>query len=217
MISNVTEIVFLLDRSGSMLGLEEDTIGGFNSLLERQKKEEGKALLSTILFDQHFEVLHDRLPLETVAPITIKDYYVRGTTALLDAIGRSVVKISNIHMTVEKEAKPDRTLFVITTDGYENASQEFTYEKVRNIINHKIEMEQWEFLFLGANIDAFDVGSRLGIDKSKVANYHADAQGTHLNYEALSNAISDFRVNKTVKSAWKEVIEKDFQNRKKKS
>jgi uncharacterized protein YegL len=215
--NNVTEIVFLLDRSGSMLGLEEDTIGGFNSLLERQKKEEGKALLSTVLFDQHFEVLHDRLPLEVVPLLTAKDYYVRGTTALLDAIGRSIVKISTTHMAIEKEAKPDRTLFVITTDGYENASQEFTYEKLRNIINHKIEMEQWEFLFLGANIDAFDVGSRLGIDKSKVANYHADSVGTHVNYNALSDAISDFRVNKSVSASWKEKIDEDYTKRKKKS
>ncbi len=211
----LTELVFILDRSGSMSGLEDDTIGGYNSLIEKQKKASGKALLSTILFDNHFETIHDRLPIEVVNPLSKADYYVRGTTALLDAIGRSIMKISNIHMMIESEAKPDKVMFVITTDGYENASSEFSYEKIKQLIDLKKEKEQWEFIFLGANINAEQVGIKMGIDETHTANYHADSEGTLLNYSVLSDAIESYRKTSDLKKEWKKSIDQDYQKRKK--
>ena len=161
--TNLTELVFILDRSGSMQGLEKDTIGGFNAMLEKQKKEPGEALVSTVLFDDRIEVLHDRVKLGEVRPITEKEYCVRGCTALLDAVGGAIRHIGNIHKYARPEDVPERTLFVITTDGMENASRRYTADKVRRMIEHEKEKYGWEFLFLGANIDAVETAGSLGI------------------------------------------------------
>ena len=186
---NLTELVFILDRSGSMAGLENDTIGGFNGMLARQKGEEGEAYVSTVLFDNHTEVIHDRVDLQKVQPLTRRDYYVRGCTALLDAVGRSIRHIANIHKYAREEDRPEKTIFVITTDGMENASREYTYARVRRMIEHEKEKHGWEFLFLGANIDAAREAARFGISEDRAANYHADRQGTAVIYEAMSGAV----------------------------
>lgn len=210
--NGITELVFVLDRSGSMSGLEADTIGGFNGMLEKQKKVEGKAYVSTVLFDDWSEVLHDRLPIEAVKNMTDKDYSVRGCTALLDAIGGAIHHIENIHKYAREEDVPERTLFVITTDGMENASHIYTSEKVKRMIEQKKELG-WEFLFLGANIDAVETAARIGIDKDFAVDYHCDDVGTAVNYEALSDAIEGFRCNKALTGMWKRKIERDYASR----
>ena len=212
----LTEIVFILDRSGSMAGLETDTIGGFNSLIDKQKKETGRVVVSTVLFDDKTDVLHDRVPLEQIVPITEDDYYVRGTTALLDAVGGAIHHIGNIHKYARAEDRPSKTLFVITTDGMENASRYYSFDKVKSMIERQKRRFGWEFLFLGANIDAISVAGRFGIDRDHAANYHADAKGTSLNYEVLSDAISEARVNPEflLKKDWKAKIDDDYAQRK---
>ena len=189
----LTEIVFILDRSGSMSGLEKDTIGGFNSLMERQKKEDGEAYISTVLFDNEAQVLHDRVPLDRVRPMTEKEYYVGGCTALLDAVGGAIHHIGNVHKYAREEDRPEKTLFVITTDGQENASHRYNYEKVKQMVERQKERFGWEFLFLGANIDAAKEAGRFGIRADRTANFVCDAQGTEVNYKALSKAISQVR------------------------
>ena len=190
---NLTELVFILDRSGSMDGLEDDTIGGFNAMLEKQKKEEGKAFVSTILFDDKTEVLHDRLPLDKVRPITEEEYYVRGCTALLDAVGGAIHHIGNIHKYARREDRPGRTLFVITTDGMENASRRYTAPQVRRMIERQKARYGWEFLFLGANIDAVETAGQLGIGADRAVNFHCDSRGTRLNYATVCQAVSAVR------------------------
>ena len=174
---DLTELVFILDRSGSMQGLEEDTIGGFNSMLEKQKRETGEAFVSTILFDDWAEVLHDRIPIREVSPITGRDYWVRGCTALLDALGGAIQHIANIHKYARSEDIPEHTLFVITTDGMENASRRYSVHQVQEMICHQQKKYGWEFLFLGANIDAVETAGRLGIAPERAVNYHSDSQG----------------------------------------
>ena len=193
----LTEIVFILDRSGSMSGLEKDTIGGYNSLIEKQKKEEGEALISTILFDGQVEVLHDRIPLAKIEPITDKEYYVRGSTALLDAIGGAIHHIGNIHKYAREEDVPEKTLFIITTDGMENSSREYTYDKVKKMVEKKKEKNHWEFIFLGANIDAVSVANQFGVDKSRAVRYECDEAGTRLNYNVMSKMVSCARAAKS--------------------
>lgn len=210
----MTEIVFILDRSGSMSGLEADTIGGFNAMLEKQRKEPGEALISTVLFDNTSEVIHDRLPLDQIPRMTEREYYVRGCTALLDAVGGAVHHISNIHRYARKEDIPEKTLFVITTDGMENASHRYDYEQVRRMIEQKKEIG-WEFLFLGANIDAAKEAARFGIEKEFAADYHCDSIGTQVNYEAVCDAISDVRASRPLAASWKDKIVSDFRKRKK--
>lgn len=211
----LTEIVFILDRSGSMSGLEKDTIGGFNSLVEKQKKEKGKAYISTVLFDNHSQVLHDRVSVDKINPMTDKDYFVRGSTALLDAIGGAIHHIGNVHKYARAEDRPDKTLFIITTDGMENASRVYTYDKVKEMINRQKEKYGWEFLFLGANIDAVTTASMFGIERDRAVDYHSDSKGTALNYEVLSDAISHMRTcSAPLKKNWKKKIEEDFSNRK---
>ena len=178
----LTEIVFILDRSGSMSGLETDTIGGYNSLIKKQKKEEGEAYISTVLFDDECEVLHDRIPLEQIQPMTEKEYYVRGCTALLDAIGGAIHHIGNVHKYAREEDRPEKTLFIITTDGQENASKRYSYEKVKHMVERQKEKFGWEFLFLGANIDAVAEASRFGIKANRAVIYHCDREGTEVNY-----------------------------------
>jgi len=195
----LTEVVFILDRSGSMSGLEADTIGGFNSLIKKQKNEEGEAYISTILFDDRTEVIYDRVPVAKVEPMTDKQYYVRGCTALLDAIGGAIHHISNVHKYAREEDRPEKTLFVITTDGMENASRTYNYDKVKKMVEKAKKKYEWEFLFLGANIDAIDVAGRFGIDANRAINYECDSEGTALNYKVLSDAVSVVRKSRSRK------------------
>jgi len=208
-----TELVFILDCSGSMAGLEQDTIGGFNAMLERQKNEEGTVWISTVLFNSETKVIHDRLPLAQVTPMTEREYAVGGTTALLDAIGGAIHHIGNIHKYARREDVPQRTLFVITTDGMENASRRYDYEKVRQMISRQQEKYGWEFLFLGANIDAAAEAARFGIGADHAADYHCDAEGTALNYEAISEAVRTVRCGKSVPPSWKANIDADYKKR----
>lgn len=210
----MTELVFILDRSGSMSGLEKDTIGGFNSMLEKQRKEPGDAVVSTVLFDNEIEVIHDRVVIADVPNLTDKEYFVRGCTALLDAVGGAIHHIGNVHKYARKEDVPEKTLFIITTDGMENASHHYTYDKVRHMIERQKERCGWEFLFLGANIDAAAEAKRFGIDESMAANYHCDEVGTVLNYEVISEAITSVRTSAAPLSAdWKKKIDADYKKR----
>ena len=213
--SKFTEIVFILDRSGSMAGLEADTIGGFNSLIQKQKKEEGRAVISTVLFDDKCEVLHDRKELDTIVPLTDKDYYVRGCTALLDAVGGAIHHIGNVHKYARKEDVPKKTMFIITTDGQENASHRYDYDRVRHMIERQKEKYGWDFLFLGANIDAAKEAKRFGISEDRAVNYHADPMGTALNYEVISDAVRSVRKGACLNSDWRERIDRDYTERKK--
>ena len=214
----LTEIVFILDRSGSMGGLESDTIGGYNSLIEKQKKEEGEVYVSTVLFDDVCEVLHDRVPLENIKPMTDREYYVRCCTALLDAIGGAIHHIGNVHKYAREEDRPEKTLFIITTDGQENSSKRYDYKKVKHMVERQKEKFGWEFLFLGANIDAVAEAGRFGIRADRAVNYHCDSAGTAVNYRALSKAVSKVRhcavqEMEAELAGWDEEIQKDYQQR----
>jgi uncharacterized protein YegL len=210
---NVTEMIMILDRSGSMSGLENDTIGGYNALLVKQKTAPGRAFLSTILFDDRFQVLHDRVDVREVKPLTDQDYYVRGTTALLDAIGRSIIKVIQVQKSLNEEEQAGHVIFVITTDGHENASVEYSYKEIKTMIERQKKVYGWEFIFLGANIDAVNVAERVGIRSDRSANYHSDSKGTNLNYEVLSDAIMELRTDHKLSENWKSRIDKDFQKR----
>lgn len=212
--ANRTELVFILDRSGSMSGLEADTIGGYNAMLEKQKKEAGEAAVTTVLFDDQYELLHDRIDLRGIRPITEQDYYVRGCTALLDAIGKTIQKISNVQRHTAPEQRASKVLFVITTDGMENASREYTYDKIRALVERQKQEYGWEFLFLGANIDAIRTARRFGIASDRAVNYHADRAGTRLNYQVLSETVSYVRTGAPIPANWKQRIEADFKQRK---
>ena len=211
---NLTEIVFILDRSGSMAGLEGDTIGGFNSMIEKQRRQEGEAYISTVLFDNHSDVIHDRVPLDKVPRLTEKEYYVRGCTALLDAVGSAVHHIGNVHKYAREEDVPEKTIFVITTDGMENASRSYSYEKVRAMIEERKEKYGWEFLFLGANIDAAREAARFGIRPDRAANYHADSRGTEVIYEAVGDALCEMcSCPEPLSADWKAAIDEDYCSR----
>ncbi|MBR4404302.1 MAG: hypothetical protein IKT10_04230 [Clostridiales bacterium] len=186
----LTEIVFILDRSGSMGGLEKDTIGGYNSMIAKQKTEEGEAIISTVLFDNETEILHDRVPLAKIEPITEKEYFVRGSTALLDAVGGAIHHIGNVHKYAREEDVPEKTLFIITTDGMENSSFRYSYAKVKKMVERQKEKYHWEFIFLGANIDAVSVANQFGVDKSRAVRYECDGAGTALNYKVMSKMVS---------------------------
>ena len=209
----MTELVFILDRSGSMSGLEADTIGGFNSMIAKQKKESGEAFVSTVLFDNESTVIHDRLPLGEVPPMTEKEYFTRGCTALLDAVGGAIHHIGNIHKYARPEDIPEKTLFVITTDGQENSSRRYNYETVRRMIDHEKEKYGWEFLFLGANIDAAKEAARVGIGADRAVNYKCDEAGTALNYEVISEAVCSFRAARPLGGDWKRRIDEDVKKR----
>ena len=210
---NLTELVFILDRSGSMSGLEKDTIGGFNSMLKKQKDEEGEAIITTVLFDNKYELLHDRINIKGISPITDKEYYVRGTTALLDAVGRTILKIENPHKHTLESERPSKVLFVITTDGMENASRRYSYEKIRRMIKDKKKEFGWEFIFLGANIDAVSAAESIGISKDRATNYNSDSEGTKLNYEVINRTVSSLRTKHHIDDNWKAEIEEDFKER----
>lgn len=199
---NLTEIVFVLDRSGSMSGLEKDTIGGFNSMIEKQKKEEGEALVSTVLFDHLTDVIMDRVPIKDVKPLTEDDYIPRGSTALIDALGGAIHHIGNVHKYARDEDRPEHTLFVITTDGMENASHYYSSDDVKRMIKRQTDLYGWEFLFLGANIDAVETARIYGIDAMHAANYVSDSCGTRRNFSAMDAAISSVRRGKRVQKDW---------------
>lgn len=215
----LTEIVFILDRSGSMSGLEADTIGGFNSMLGKQKKLEGEALITTVLFDDKLQILHNRVPLDEVNNMTSQDYYVGGCTALLDAIGDSIKRISEIQKSKPEDERPEKTMFIITTDGQENSSERYDFKKIKKMIEKKQDKKQWEFLFLGANIDAIGTASDLGIKANRSVNYHSDHIGTAVNYKALDKAISAFRCAPSLAKVaecmedWDEDIKADYESR----
>ena len=210
----LTELVFILDRSGSMAGLEADTVGGFNAMLEKQKAQPGEVLVSTVLFDHTQEVLHDRVPLAKIPPMTRKAYSVRGSTALLDAVGRAIHHIGNVHKYAREEDRPEKTLFVITTDGMENASRDYTYQRLKDMIRRQQEHYGWEFLFLGANIDAPEEAARFGIGRDRAANYRADSTGTGVIYEAVSDAVLHVRACAAPLSPnWKKKVDSDYEQR----
>ena len=212
---NLTELVFILDRSGAMAGLEGDTIGGFNAMIEKQKNEPGEAYVSTVLFDNESIVIHDRVDIQKVAPMTRADYYVRGCTALLDAVGKAIQHIGNVHKYAREEDRPEKTLFVITTDGMENASREYTYDRLKLLIQRQKDKYGWEFLFLGANIDAAKEAARFGIGADRAVNYHADHQGTAVIYEAVSEAVCNVRASRPMSANWKKRVDEDFRERSK--
>ena len=211
--NGITELVFILDRSGSMSGLERDTIGGFNSMIEKQKKQDGECYVSTVLFDHVSEVLHDRVKLSDIQPMTDKEYTVRGSTALIDAIGGAIHHIGNIHKYARHEDVPEHTVFVITTDGMENASVKYTSDDVKRMIERQKNQYGWEFLFIGANIDAVETAARYGISEDRAVNYVPDAKGTHILYESVSEAVLGVRANACMSTQWREKISKDYRNR----
>lgn len=208
----IIELVFILDRSGSMSGLEKDTIGGYNAFIAKQQQLSGKAYLTTVLFDHKYELLHDRMELQEVQPLTDKDYYVRGSTALLDAIGKTIISIEQAQKQASKDKRASQILFVITTDGMENASREFTYEKIRQMIEKK-KKQDWQFIFLGANIDSAKTAAKFGINKSMAADYHADSRGVQKNYEVLNSTVGTLRTKGSLPAQWKKDIEEDYQQR----
>ena len=211
---DLTELVFILDKSGSMAGLETDTIGGFNGMIERQKKQAGEAFVSAVLFSDESTVIYDRVDLRKIEPMTEKQYYVGGCSALIDGIGGAIHHIGSVHKYAREEDRPEHTVFVITTDGMENASREYSSDKVKKLIEEKKE-KGWEFIFLGANIDAIETAKHFGISEDRAVNYHSDSAGTALNFSVMSEAISTVRKSKSLGRAWKESIEADYDSRKK--
>lgn len=211
---DLTELVFILDKSGSMHGLEKDTIGGFNSLIEKQKKESGEAIVSTVLFSDYKQVIHNRINLNEVLVLTSKEYFVEGCTALLDAIGHAIRHIVSVRRNTPEDEQPEKTIFIITTDGMENASIEYTYKKVKEMIQYQKEKFGWEFIFLGANIDAAAEAEKMGINRDNAVSYCCDSSGIDLNYAGLDEAITEIRVKKSLSSSWRRKIDKDYKNRK---
>ena len=211
---NLTEMVFILDKSGSMAGLEADTIGGFNAMIERQKQADGEARVSTVLFSTQSTVIHDRVDLRKIEPLTKHQYFVGGCTALIDAIGGAIHHIGNVHKYAREEDRPEHTVFVITTDGMENASRTYTSDEVKAMVQRQKEKYGWEFLFLGANIDAVETAAHYGIGEDRAVTFHNDSVGQALNYEEVSAAVSQVRSNAPLRRDWKKRIEDDYRTRK---
>ena len=209
----LTELVFILDRSGSMGGLESDTIGGFNAMLAKQREGGGDVVVTTVLFDDAYELLHDRIPLSGVAPLTERDYFVRGTTALLDAVGRTIKKMVNVQKNTAPEHRGAQVIFVITTDGLENASREYSYQRIQQMIAKEKEKYAWEFIFLGANLDAVSEAARLGIDANRAARFVNDGEGIRRNYASLGETLNSFCAGAPIAENWKEDIEEDYRQR----
>lgn len=210
---DMTELVFILDKSGSMAGLESDTIGGFNAMLEKQKALDGECRITTVLFDNRYELLHDRIDIRAVSPMTDREYQVGGTTALLDAIGRTIQKLVSVQRNTAEECRAEKVMFVIITDGAENASREYSSEKVKSMIEHEKAKYGWEFIFLGANIDAVETAGRFGISADRAVDYVPDSRGTELNFEAMSDTVACFRSTGDVPAAPMEAIRKDMKKR----
>jgi uncharacterized protein YegL len=214
--TNLTELVFILDRSGSMGGLENDTIGGFNSMLAKQQTEPGECRITTVLFDNQYDVLHDRIDIKAVSPISESEYFVRGQTALLDAVGRTINKIGGVQKNTAEDYRAEKVLFVITTDGMENASREFSYDKIKSMIERQKSKYGWEFIFLGANIDAVEVADHFGVARNRAQNFHNDSEGIALNYSVVSKAVASFRaapMGANLDDDWSEEIQKDYKRR----
>jgi uncharacterized protein YegL len=210
---NLTEMVFILDKSGSMAGMESDTLGGFNSMIERQRKQPGEALVSTVLFSTGSEVIHDRVELSRIEPMTDRQYFVGGGTALIDAIGGAIHHIGNVHKYAREEDRPEHTVFVITTDGMENASRLYTSSQVKAMVERQKQKYGWEFLFLGANIDAVETASHFGIQQDRAVTYRNDSRGQALNYEGITEAVAKVRRSEKLDAEWKAPIEADFKTR----
>ena len=214
--TSLTELVFILDRSGSMGGLESDTIGGFNAMLAKQQAEHGECRITTVLFDNQYEVLHDRIDIQAVVPITETEYFVRGNTALLDAVGRTINKIGSVQKNTTEDYRADKVLFVITTDGMENASREFNYDKIKTMIERQKSKYGWEFIFLGANIDAIEVAYRFGVARNRAQNFHNDSEGIALNYAVVSETVASFRAAPCgvgIDDDWGTAIQADYKKR----
>ena len=211
---NLTELVFILDKSGSMAGLETDTIGGFNAMIERQRQDQGEALVSTVLFSNRSTVIHDRVNLRKIGPLTERQYFVGGSTALIDAIGGAIHHIGNVHKYAREEDRPEHTIFVITTDGMENASHAYSSDEVKAMVQRQKEKYGWEFLFLGANIDAVETAAHFGIGEDRAVTFHNDSEGQALNYAEVSIAVSQVRANAPLSKDWKNRIEEDYKTRK---
>lgn len=207
------ELVFILDRSGSMAGLEDDTIKGFNGLLNKQREAMGEVLVTTVLFDHAYELLHDRINIKSINNISEKEYYVRGSTALLDAIGYTIDKIGNVQKVSIPEYRADKVLFIITTDGMENASRKYSYKMIKHRIDHQKKKFNWEFIFMGANIDAIAIADQFGIDSKWAVKFHSDQKGTTLNFKTMDKVVSDLRSNQKIKDDWKDEIENDYKSR----
>lgn len=211
--NGITEMVFILDRSGSMSGLEQDTIGGFNSMIEKQKKQDGKCFVSTVLFDDKIDTIHDRIELDEIKPMTDDDYFVRGCTALIDAIGTSIDHVGKIHKYARREDVPEHTIFVIMTDGMENASHIYSSREVKRMIEKQKEKYGWEFLFIGANIDAVETAKHFGINEERAVNYHADKEGTRIVYDAVATACANVRARTPLGADWSVEIDNDYNSR----
>lgn len=211
--ANLTELVFILDKSGSMSGLEKDTIGGYNSMLEKQRKVDGVCVITTVLFDNRYELLHDRIDIRAVRPITEKEYFVGGTTALLDAIGSTIHKIGTAQKNTAEDYRAEKVMFVIITDGEENASRSYSAKRVKEMIQRQKECYGWEFIFLGANIDAVETAGRFGIDADRAVDYVPDAEGTELNFRVMSETVTAFREYGAVPAACLDVIRNDMKKR----
>lgn len=211
--NNITELVFIIDRSGSMSGLESDTIGGFNSMIKKQKEENGKCYVSTVLFDSSSQVIHDRVDISTVEPLTEKEYYTRGSTALIDALGDSIRHIGNIHKYSRPEDVPQKTMFIIITDGYENSSHKYSSNEVKSKITRQKEKYGWEFLFIGANIDSVNTAKSYGIDEEDAVDYVHDSIGTAAVYDGVCGAVSQIRANRKLTRDWRKNIDTDYEKR----
>ncbi len=210
----LTNVIFVLDKSGSMFGLESDTIGGFNSMLSKQKRISDEAILSLILFNDDIEIVYQNTPIDNVKDLTIRDYQTGGCTALLDAIGITISKIENFYQKLSKEELPEKTVVIIITDGYENASREYSLSQIKSLVERKKLKNNWEFIFLGANIDAINTAESFGINSNRAANFHNDSRGIQANFGALSEAIASTRFGNSIDDSWKDEIDKDFKNRK---
>ena len=210
----LTEMVFILDRSGSMSGKEADTIGGFNSLIEKQKNEDGECLVSVVLFDHEMDVLYDRVSIKDMPAMTEREYFTRGSTALLDAMGGAIHHIGNVHKYAREEDRPAKTIFVITTDGLENASRIYSADKVRSMVKHEQDKYGWEFLFLGANIDAVETARAYGLREGHAVRFHNDKRGIDLNYTVVSETVAKFRKGTAIEEDWCKEIDRDYKGRK---
>ncbi len=209
----LTELVFILDKSGSMGGLESDTIGGYNAMLDKQKQVAGECYVTTVLFDHGYELLHDRIEIRAIGSITDAEYQVGGSTALLDALGRTVFKIDNVQKHTAENYRADKVMFVIITDGYENSSREFSADKIKTLIEKKKADDGWEFVFLGANIDAVETAGHYGIAPDRAQSFHADSEGVRLNFQVMSDAVASFRTKAAMPDDWQEKIEGDYKRR----